>query len=203
MRTKQPNVTRDKILTVASQEIYRRGFQSASLNIILERVDLTKGAMYYHFPTKLELGHALIEEVIRSDFDSNLLAPLRESNDPVMTLLDLIRQKAERTTLETVSLGCPLNNLMQEMSAVDEGFKQRLNAVLMEWQNEFFNALERAQKQGEVREDVDCWATALFLVSAWEGCIGVAKNYQSVKEFRLCMNQLEAYVRSLLTEARP
>ena len=58
-------------------------------------------------------------------------------------------------------------------------------------------ALERAQKQGRVRKDVDCRAAALFIVSAYEGCIGIAKNLQSVKEFRLCMAQLDAYVQGL------
>jgi AcrR family transcriptional regulator len=200
MSLKQPDITRDKILDAAFQEIYRHGFQSASLNNILASTDLTKGALYHHFPTKNDLGHAVIDEVIRSGLDAMLFDPLRESDDPIGTLLDSIRQKSERTTLESITLGCPLNNLMQEMSPLDEDFKQRLNAVLMEWQAAFTDALKRAQKQGRVRKNVDCRAAALFLVSAWEGCIGVAKNLQSVKEFRLCMKQLEAYVRSLLTD---
>jgi AcrR family transcriptional regulator len=198
MPVKQPDITRDKILDAAYQEIYRHGFQSASLSNILATTDLTKGALYHHFPTKNDLGHAVIDEVIRSGLDAMVFAPLRETNDPIETLLALIRQKSERTTLESVTLGCPLNNLMQEMSPLDEDFKQRLNGLLTEWQSAFADALKRAQKQGKVRKDVDCRAAALFLVSAWEGCVGVAKNLQSAKEFRLCMKQLEAYVRSLL-----
>ena len=200
MSFKQPDITRDKILDAAFQEIYRNGFQSASLSSILASTDLTKGALYHHFPTKNDLGHAVIDEVIRSGLDAMVLAPLRETDDPIETLLDLIRQKSDRTTLESVTLGCPLNNLMQEMSPLDDGFKQRLNSILTEWQAAFTSALKRAQKQGRVRKDVDCRAAALFLLSAWEGCIGVAKNLQSVKEFRLCMKQLEAYVQSLLVE---
>lgn len=199
MSAKQPDVTREKILDAAYQEIHRHGFQSASLSTILAKTDLTKGALYHHFRTKDDLGYAVIEEVIRNSLDARLFAPLRESDDPIDTLLQSIQQRAERTTVEMLSLGCPLNNLMQEMSPLNDGFKQRLNAVLMEWQNTFADALKRAQRQGRVRKDVDCRAAALFLVSAWEGCIGVAKNLQSVKEFRLCMKQLEAYVRSLLT----
>jgi len=48
-----------------------------------------------------------------------------------------------------------------------------------------------------VRRDVDCRAAALFIVSSWEGCVGVAKAMQSVKDFRLCMKQLEAHVAGL------
>jgi hypothetical protein len=53
-----------------------------------------------------------------------------------------------------------------------------------------------------VRPEVDCRAAALFIVSAFEGCIGIAKNLQSVKEFRLCMAQLVSYVEGLQAPGR-
>jgi TetR/AcrR family transcriptional repressor of nem operon len=198
MAIKQPDITREKILDAAFQEVYRHGFQAASLTNILAKIGLTKGALYHHFPTKGDLGHAVIDEVIRDGLDAMVFAPLRESDDPAATLLDIIRAKGERTTLESVSLGCPLNNLMQEMSPLDAQFKKRLTALLGEWQKAVADALQHAQQQGRVRKDVDCHAAALFLVSAWEGCTGVAKSLQSVKEFRLCMKQLEAYAQSLM-----
>jgi len=194
---KQPDVTREKILDAAFQEIYRHGFQAASLNNILANTGLTKGALYHHFPTKDELGHAVIEEVVREGLDAMVFAPLRESEEPYEALLDVIRTKAARTDADNVKLGCALNNLMQEMSPLDARFKKRLNGVLTTWQDAVEEALRRAQKQGRVRRDVDPRAAALFIVSAWEGCVGVAKNLQSVKDFRLCMSQLEGYVRGL------
>jgi len=203
MAIKQPDITREKILDAAFQEVYRHGFQAASLSNILAKIGLTKGALYHHFPTKNDLGYAVIDEVVRDGLDVMVFAPLRESDDPAATLLDIIRLKGERTTRESVSLGCPLNNLMQEMSPLDAQFKKRLTSILGEWQKAVADALQRAQQQGRVRKDVDCHTAALFLVSAWEGCVGVAKNLQSVKEFRLCMQQLEAYAQSLMVSRKP
>lgn len=194
---KQPDVTREKILDAAFQEIYRHGFQAASLNNILANTGLTKGALYHHFPTKDDLGHAVIEEVVREGLDAMVFAPLRESHEPFETLIEIIRAKAARMDAENVKFGCALNNLMQEMSPLDARFKKRLNAVLTTWQETVEEALVRAQKQGRVRRDVDARAAALFIVSAWEGCVGVAKSLQSVKDFRLCMKQLEDYVAGL------
>jgi AcrR family transcriptional regulator len=194
---KQPDVTRDKIVDAAYQEIYRYGFQAASLANILANTGLTKGALYYHFPTKDDLGHAVIEEVVRAGLDAMVFAPLRESDAPYDVLLEIVRRKGGKADRESVSLGCPLNNLMQEMSPIDERFKKRLNGVLLTWQVTVADALKRAQKQGRVRRDVDCRAAALFIVSSWEGCVGVAKNMQSVKDLRLCMKQLEGYIAGL------
>ena len=202
MTIKQPDITREKILDAAFQEVYRHGFQAASLSNILAKIGLTKGALYHHFPTKGDLGYAVIDEVVRDGLDAMVFTPLRESDDPAATLLDIIRLKGERATRESISLGCPLNNLMQEMSPLDAQFKKRLTNILSEWQKAVADALRRAQQQERVRKNVDCHAAALFLVSAWEGCVGVAKNLQSVKEFRLCMKQLEAYAQSLMVERK-
>lgn len=197
MTTRQPDVTREQILDAAFSEIYHYGFQAASLSNILARTGLTKGALYHHFASKQELGLAVVEEVLREGFEAMIFAPLRESDDPFETLREQIRTKAEKEDSESVVLGCPLNNLMQEMSPVDPAFKDRLLAIIKSWQDAVAGALARAQKQGRVRQDVDCKAAALFIVSSWEGCVGVAKNMQSVRHLRSCLQQLQRYVSSL------
>jgi TetR/AcrR family transcriptional repressor of nem operon len=202
MTTRQPDVTREKILDAAFQEIHRHGFQAASLSNIIDRTGLTKGALYHHFPDKDSLGLAVIEEVIRESLEAFMFAPLRATDNPVDTLREVIKLKAERATSDTVMLGCPLNNLMQEMSPLDADFKRRLTEILKTWQDVVTDALKRGQKQAQVRKDLDCRAAALFIVSAFEGCIGIAKNLQSVKEFRLCMTQLVTYVEGLQAKGR-
>ncbi len=195
--SRDPDATRDAILDAAFQEIYRHGFQAASLSNILSKTELTKGALYHHFPTKNDLGLAVIDEVVREGLDAMVFSPLRESAEPFEALLEIVRRKGQNAELQSVMLGCPLNNLMQEMSPLDPDFKEHLNRVLTEWREVVADALARAQKQGRVRRDVDCRAAALFIVSSWEGCAGVSKNLQSVKEFRLCNKQLENYVAGL------
>ena len=60
--------TRQKILDVTADEIHQHGFQSTSLSTILTRCAISKGALYYHFSNKLELGYAVFEEVFVSMF---------------------------------------------------------------------------------------------------------------------------------------
>ncbi|MDP2878974.1 MAG: TetR family transcriptional regulator C-terminal domain-containing protein [Sulfuricella sp.] len=179
-------------------EIHRQGFQAASIANILQDTGLTKGALYHHFQTKQALGLAVIEEVIKERLEGLIFRPLRESERPVEMLLEIIATIDKKVPSDFVMLGCPLNNLMQEMSALDELFQERLGGVLGVWQKTVEGALKRGQKQGEIRAEVDYKAAALFVVSAWEGCIGVAKNMQSPKAFGTCMKQLHGYVRGLM-----
>jgi TetR/AcrR family transcriptional regulator, transcriptional repressor for nem operon len=200
MTARQTDLTREKLLDAAFGEIHRQGFQAASIASILHDTGLTKGALYHHFPTKRELGLAVVDEVIRAKLEERVFRPLRESSTPVQTLLEVIGGSIGRyQDTEAIRLGCPLNNLMQEMSPLDDAFKLRLNDILTTWGRAVEDALQRADQVGELHPGVDCRAAALFIVSAWEGCVGIAKSLQSPDSFKLCMRQLQDYVRSLTT----
>jgi TetR/AcrR family transcriptional repressor of nem operon len=198
--THQTELTRGRLLEAAFCEIHRHGFQAASIANILHDTGLTKGALYHHFPTKRDLGLAVVEEVVAGLLDELVFRRLRASDQPVATLIEIIGQRGGIGT-EAVVLGCPLNNLMQEMSPLDAAFKEKLNAILNTWTRTVEDALRRGQEAGVLRPDVDCRAAALFITSAWEGCVGVAKNLQSPAKLRRCMQQLQGYVRSLMATA--
>jgi len=142
----------------------------------------------------------VVDEVVRRRLEQMIFQPLRDSREPLATLLAILHAKRENT--ELVELGCPLNNLMQEMSPLDETFRGHLNAVMTTWHETIADALKRGQRQGQVRKDIDAVATALFIVSAWEGCIGIAKNMQSERTYRTCIDQMAAFVQALAVGAR-
>ena len=196
-----PDLTREKILNAAAAEIHRQGFQAASIAHILADTGLTKGALYHHFPSKQVLGLAVVDEVIHTGFEERLLTPLREADAPLDTLLAYMDGRISDMTDDAFKLGCPLNNLVQEMSPVDDAFKAHLDHILQAWQTVIEHTLIKGQEQNRVRADVDCEAAALFIVSAWEGCWGMAKNRQSAKTFRSCMAQLRQFVLSLAPTA--
>ena len=122
-----PERTRECLLQAKFQEVYRSGFQSAGLETILASAKVTKGALYHHFRHKRALGYVLVEEVIAAITHEKWVQPLRSSEDPFATLIDIIKQTS--LTAEDVRGGCPLNNLAHEMSPLDEGFRTRLARV--------------------------------------------------------------------------
>ena len=198
IKIKTHDITREKLLLSAFCEIHRNGYQGASISNILSATGLTKGALYHHFETKHALGLAVIDEVIAPNLDSLVFARLRNNPSPVQTLLEIIADVDDFLGEDNILLGCPLNNLIQEMSPLDEQFRHHLNMILENWQLTIQSALQHGQTHGLIRAETDCSAAALFIISAWEGCMGIAKNRQSVTSFKTCMQQLHGYVRSLL-----
>lgn len=197
-RTRAPLETRQKILGAAFQEIYVRGFQAASLDRILADAGVTKGALYHHFPDKAALGYAVVDDVIRGHLLARWLGPLEEeSDDPLAALQHAFRLRGREVQPHEVELGCPLNNLAQEMSPLDDEFRARVEAVFDSWRGGFARTIESAKAKGIVREDVDARQVASFLVAAAEGSFGVAKNARSIEMFRSNMEMLAEYLDTL------
>lgn len=190
---------RERILDAAFAEIRRQGFQAASVAAILAETGLTKGALYHYFPSKKDLGLAVVDERVGAALRCAMLDALSVAEgdaaplDKLFKLLDSV----QAWTAESIRLGCPLNNLMQEMSAVDEDFRRHLTALVVLWQERIAALLRLAQTRGQVAAAVDCQAAALFIVAAWEGCISIAKNMQSLPVFVVSIEQLKHYVRQL------
>ena len=62
---RDPEKTRAAILDAAYDQVYHRGFQTVTVDEMLNKTHLTKGAFYSHFKSKDELGYALVDEVLR------------------------------------------------------------------------------------------------------------------------------------------
>jgi AcrR family transcriptional regulator len=61
-RAQKNAATMRALLDAAAQTFVERGFEAASMDEIAGRVGLTKGALYYRFPTKQDLFLALLDE---------------------------------------------------------------------------------------------------------------------------------------------
>ncbi len=193
--SRDPERTRKRLLQAAYREVYRSGFQSASLDAILPAAGVTKGALYYHFGSKEALGHAIVDEVIGPDVRAKWVHPLLKSSDPIETLIDIV--EAHSIRLDDVRGGCALNNLAQEMSPLDEGFRMRLAKVFREWQEGIADALREGQSRGTVRRDLEPDETAGFLIAMVQGYASVAKNAQDPRVSIAGKKNMVGWLRSL------
>src|SRR5579859_6678721 len=177
-RSRDPERTRERLLKAGFREVYRSGFQSASIDTILAAANVTKGALYYHFDSKEALGHAIVDEVVATFLRNRWLLPLQqgEDKDPIDALIDIVQSIPAQP--RDVKGGCPLVNLAQEMSLLDEQFRKRLETIFHAWQEGIATALRRGQAEGTVRRDLLAEETASFLIAMVEGYEVLAKNAQ-------------------------
>jgi TetR/AcrR family transcriptional repressor of nem operon len=182
-------------LQAAFQEIYRSGYRSADLDAILAAAGVTKGALYYHFDNKEALGYAVVDEIIANNLHQKWVQPLRDAEDPLGVLVRIIR--SESLKREDVQRGCPLLNLSQEMSGIDEGFRKRTARVYKHWHGAMAEALRAGQKRKVVRRDINASETATFLMAAWEGYVVLGKNSQDPRMMESGQRRMSGQIESL------
>lgn len=192
---RDPERTRKQLLKAAFEEIHLSGFRSADVDAILGQAGVTKGALYHHFDSKEALGYAVVDEVITDMTRDKWLHPLRHATNPLDTLVAIIESTSMKP--QDFQRGCPLNNLAQEMSPIDEGFRIRTARLFKDWHDAIARALRTGQKQGAVRNNVDPNEAATFFIAAYEGYFSLAKNSQDVRVLRSGLRSLVGYLEGL------
>ena len=178
--------TRAKILFAAYKEIHSQGFQAASLSNILARTGVTKGALYHHFPSKTELGYAVVDEVIARHIHQSFIQPLQDFDNPIDGFIELIRNSGNAFSITDINLGCPLTNLAQEMAPIDEGFRIRLSNIYEKWHQSIAEVMTEAKNSGKLIDEVEPYTLAVTIAATMEGALNVAKVAQNLDKLHHC-----------------
>jgi AcrR family transcriptional regulator len=74
----EPTSARDRLLAAAAKVFAERGYRAASVDDVATAAGFSKGAVYWHFDSKEELLHTLIDERLRDPTEA-LLARMAEA----------------------------------------------------------------------------------------------------------------------------
>ncbi len=183
-------------MRAAFDEIYHCGFQSACVDKIVAKTNVTKGAFFHYFQTKNELGYAIVD-VLKDMILQRWITPLAAYKNPVQGIITRFRKIIESTPDEEVGLGCPLNNLTQEMSSIDPVFREKLAAVLTIWIDETEKYLKQAQRDGYLKPHVNPRQVAEFVVMVEEGSYALVKNLRERRLYWSLHDSLKQYLKSI------
>src|SRR5207302_5356645 len=110
------------------------------------------------------------DEIIGPLLLTRWLDPVADSADPVADIQRAFRRFVEEDISSGYWLqGCPLNNLAQEMSPLDEGFHVRINRLYDTWRERYAAALERGMAAGSVKPSTSPKRVAALIVAAQMG----------------------------------
>ncbi|WP_264537042.1 TetR/AcrR family transcriptional regulator [Flavobacterium sp. N1736] len=190
--------TRLTILHKAFELIYSKGYQTTSIDEIIATTQVTKGAFYYHFETKDEMGVAIIEEILKATMMESFISPIENSENPLEDIYDMISYLLLEDPFLQVKYGCPVGNLTQEMTPWNNEFSKALTELVDQWKNTIEKAVTNGQKSGLIRKDVDGNQAAFFIISGYWGIRNFGKLQDNnscyivyLKEFRNYLNSLK------------
>ncbi|MFE9904752.1 ScbR family autoregulator-binding transcription factor [Streptomyces achromogenes] len=156
--------SRRLILEAAAHVFDERGYDAASTNEILARADLTRGALYHHFPSKEAIATALIEAhgqalvvphqevVLQAVIDLTLGFARQLQHDPIL-------RASVRLAVEQSSFAPPTNTpYQQSITAIED-------------------LLRRAGQQGELLPGTNLPEVAQTIVGSFTGLQVMSQIY--------------------------
>lgn len=135
--------TREHLLESAADLLQRVGYASFSFRDLADAVGIRAASVHYHFPTKADLGVALVDW-FRAQSDPKI-ATLCEAYPNIRDrLLGLADHVAEHTC--TSGKSCPINLLLSEFSVLPEVLQHKVRA----WVDDCINSMASWLDQGRI-----------------------------------------------------
>jgi len=94
--------------------------------------------------------------------------------------------------------GCPAGNLTQEMSPLNEDFRQALSKLSEAYKNAMKVAIENGQKNGVLKQDIQSDQVAVFVLSGYWGIRTYGKVASDNNCYNVYLEELKAYLNDLL-----
>lgn len=189
---KNQSTTQEKLLQATFEEVYKNGYHGTGLSAILKKANVNKGSMYHLYKSKKELMLDVIDKVIKYNLSNKYSSLLSAEENIIDELLSIIKDTSKFDFIK----GCPLNNLIQELSPSDEEFKNTLENVYLHFENIIELALDRAIEIKEIKQ-CDTKELSMYIVALIEGALITAKKSQNKQNYLTVIKQLELHLKNL------
>lgn len=189
--------TRFTILQKAFELIYNKGYQTTSIDDIIATTKVTKGAFYYHFKTKDDMGLAIINELLQPSMKESFIVPLEKSENPLKDIYSMMRHLLLENSFLKIEYGCPAANLTQELTPWHSEFSAALSSLTDEWEQALKKCITNGKKKGLIRKEINATDVGYFIMSGYWGIRNFGKLTNSSDCYYSYLKELKNYLKSL------
>jgi len=154
--------TRERLVAAAARQFAQRSYSAVSLDDVLAEAELTKGAMYFHFPSKQALAVAIVDDLVGMSRTA---------------LAELVARKMSglETLIEVVCL-LAVQDVEQDVARAGLRLLESLEAtntspttVWESWVETFAALIRDAIAEGDITDHHDPDDIAKMIVALWLG----------------------------------
>ena len=189
--------TMQRLQTTGLSLFYEKGYYNTSIDDILKRLSLSKGAFYYHFDSKEDFFVQIVENLVVRRTFSMLIEPIEGHEHTLDLITNCFENALETAVHNELDYGFVLNNFVNEFNGRNEHIMKHLNEVLKVWEVTLVSAIQRGKFNGHIDRHVDAEGVAIYLMSAFMGIRTLmVETAPSARKYRF-MSQLRYYFKSL------
>jgi len=177
---KQRSETAEQILDLAETLIQTRGYSAFSYQDIADSLGIRKASIHYHFPSKADLGVAVVDRYI-ARFGEGLTTIADDQSQSSMTMLDFYVQPYLQfaSTPDRVCLSAALAG---EMMAMPPKVRERVDHFFRTHQVWLSEILKRGEARGEFKLPAPASKVARYVFAALQGALLVKRTTNDLSQ---------------------
>ena len=179
---RQRSGTAEQILDLAEALIQTRGYSAFSYQDIADRLGIRKASIHYHFPSKTDLGIAVVDRYV-ARFGAALTAIAADQAQSSMAMLDFYVGPYLEFA-DTSDRICLCGALAAEILALPAEFRSRVGGFFPTHQAWLADILKRGAARGEFRLAAPATKLARFIFAALQGALLVQRTTGDPAELR-------------------
>lgn len=199
MTTEPP--TRTRILDAAHALVLEHGFAATTVDAVLQRADASKGAFFHHFPSKADLGTALIDRYATVDaeiLDRFLASAEASTDDPAEQVVAFVRGFEEAVDeMALTQPGCLFVSFIYEQLPDLGPAHARIVESIELWRSRILAKLEAAATVHPPATEVDLPSLADTVFTTFEGAFILARATGDLTAVRRQLAHLRTYLELL------
>jgi AcrR family transcriptional regulator len=172
---KRAELTRARLLEAGAIVFSRLGFAQASMNDIIDEAGITRGGLYFHFPSKESLAVAIVEEQF-AQWPPLVAAVAADSPDPLTAVVALTYEVGRRFRED------PIVRAGVRLSIDREAINASMPVPFVGWTNIIQSLLTEARRKHLLRQGVTPAPTARVIVGGFFGVQHVSEMQTGRKD---------------------
>jgi TetR/AcrR family transcriptional repressor of nem operon len=199
--------TRTRILDSAERLVLERGFAATSVDEVIAESSSSKGAFFHHFPTKNDLGRALVERYAAADIEhleTFMAAAEAETDDPAGQVLAFVRRFEEAADdIVAEQPSCLYVSFIYDRQLSHDGTTDMIVDAIVAWRDLLRAKLHAAADRHPPRLDVDLEDLANHVFVTFEGAFILARSLRDPSQMRRQLRVLRRSLEALFDVAVP
>ncbi|KQN38892.1 transcriptional regulator [Pedobacter sp. Leaf41] len=188
--------TRNFIIEKIAPIFNMKGYAGTSLNDIITATGLTKGSIYGNFANKDEVALAAFDYNFSTNV-SKIEAEISRQNTTEGKLLAYI-SIYQSLLINGISLGgCPILNTAIDADDTHPALRDKVLKAVLSWKNRIISLVEEGILKKELNADNNPEQIALTIIAMIEGGVMVSRLTKNIDNWKLIMNSLKKYIKSL------
>ncbi|MCA1494512.1 TetR/AcrR family transcriptional regulator [Sinorhizobium alkalisoli] len=192
-RSNDPEGVRKRIVDTAFTAFSSRGYGVTSVQDLKAAAGVTGGAFSHHFPTKKELGLAVLHGNVADAVEETWIKPVMEAKTASAGVEAIFARIIRELDQQGFVSGCPLGNMVSELARQDDDMRKAASTILENWRRELAQKIRADQLAGHCAH-LDAETAANFIIASYWGAMAIAKASQNSSALKDCSRELLRYL---------